>query len=250
LLLKSSPGGLPGGPGSDQRPARRPSPAGLPRRPNRGPKAFYIGAARVSNPNRPQPPSPTGAAPAAKGSRTRVEGAAREQVAPSPRRAPAGSRHAGGRGLRALPRRSLCQAARRLVLVVARPSADVQPCLCSRAERASWGPAPRLHGRLVWPAGGRPERRQPPLPPGLRPCAPCRSAWRPADLAGGEPAPSAAGGATPSAAGGPTPSAHAGEARAERPRRGMPRRSPPPPPKQPTWRPDRGPLGPPIGGGR
>jgi hypothetical protein len=39
-------------------------------------------------------------------------------------------------------------------------------------------------------------------------------------------------------------------ARAERPRRGMPRRAPPPPPKQPAWRPDRGPLGPPIGGGR
>jgi hypothetical protein len=36
----------------------------------------------------------------------------------------------------------------------------------------------------------------------------------------------------------------------QRPRRGLPRRSPPPPPKRPTWRPDRGPLGPPVGGGR
>ncbi|ONM03618.1 hypothetical protein ZEAMMB73_Zm00001d031748 [Zea mays] len=33
------------------------------------------------------------------------------------------------------------------------------------------------------------------------------------------------------------------------PRRGR-ASSPPPPPKRPSWRPDRGPLGPPIGGGR
>jgi hypothetical protein len=36
----------------------------------------------------------------------------------------------------------------------------------------------------------------------------------------------------------------------QRPRRGLPRCSPPPPPKRPTRRPDRGPLGPPVGGGR